>query len=55
MSDFQKKQGKSRDKVLELTFNLTVEILSTFDLITDGYLIYVFAMSKHTAWLCLNI
>lgn len=55
VSDFKKKQAKSRDKILELTFNLAVEILSTFDLITDGYLIYVFAMSKHTAWLCLNI
>ena len=34
---------------------MIIELLSTFDLITDGYLLYKFALSRHTAWLCLNI
>ena len=41
--------------MVEQILSLVIEVLSAFDFVTDGYLMYKFAMSKHTAWLCINI
>lgn len=49
------KKRDGLDKLVEQLFSLVIEVLSAFDFITDGYLIYKFAMSRHTAWLCCNI
>lgn len=37
-------------RIPELLLNLTIELISTSDLISDGYLLYKFAQSKHLAW-----
>jgi hypothetical protein len=43
------------DQLVEASFSFIIELLSTFDFITDGYLIYKFGASVHTAWLCCNL
>ena len=35
--------------------NLMLELLSTFDLVTDVVVLYTLVNSEHTAWLCLNL
>ena len=49
------KTKKNWSTMVELIESFLIESLSTFDLITDGYLIYKFVQSRHTAWTCVNL
>ena len=50
-----RRSSNLKDKIVEQIFFLFIEFLSTFDLITDGFILYELARSDHIGWLCAMI
>ena len=42
-------------QLIDRIFTFILEILSTIDFISDGYLLVKFARSTHVMWMCLTV